>query len=114
MCYLSRTPQLYTHTFSLSSPLTTKRSQTLKIQRCKRSGTKSPATGERRSEGDRERYRAAVHHGIATESQGRYSLVRLRGDRRPQGGVYVALQAPLRRARSTLTDAPRGLSSTHI
>lgn len=34
------TPQIYTYTFSLSSPITTKRSQTLKIQRCKRSGTK--------------------------------------------------------------------------
>lgn len=34
------TPQPYTHTFSLSSPVITKRSQTLQIQRCKRNGTK--------------------------------------------------------------------------
>lgn len=88
------TPQPYTHTFSLSSPVITKRSQTLQIQRCKRSGTKSPTIRERRSERDRERYRAAVHHSIATEAQGRYSLVRLRGERRPQGGVYVAFKAP--------------------
>lgn len=74
------TPQPYTHTFSLSSPVITKRSQTLQIQRCKRSGTKSPTIRERRSERDRERYRAAVHHSIATEAQGRYSLVRLRGE----------------------------------
>ena len=100
------TPQPYTHTFSLSSPVITKRSQTLQIQRCKRSGTKSPTIRERRSERDRERYRAAVHHSIATEAQGRYSLGRLRGERRPPRGSYVAFKAPLRRARSTLTDAP--------
>lgn len=46
------TLQLYTHTFSLSSPVITKRSRTLKIQRCKRSGTKSPTIRERRSERD--------------------------------------------------------------
>lgn len=50
-----KTSQLYTHTFSLSSPVIIKRSQTLKIQRCKRSGTKSPTIRERRSERRSER-----------------------------------------------------------
>ena len=109
------TPQPYTHTFSLSSPVITKRSQTLKIQRPKRSGTNSPATGERRSERDRERYRTAVHHGIASESEGRYRLARLRGDRRPsKGGVTSRLKLLCAVLDPHLTDAPRGLSSTHI
>lgn len=80
------TPQIYTYTFSLSSPITTKRSQTLKIQRRKRSGTNSPATAEKRSERDRERYRTAVHYGIATESEGRYRLARLGGGAAPPRG----------------------------
>lgn len=65
-------------------------------------------------------YGDAGHHGIATELQGRWlgilSPCEIEGgDRRPaKGGSYVAFKAPLRRARSTLTDAPRGLSSTHV
>lgn len=97
---------------SLSIPFITKRPQTLYTPFSKQSGQGSPTTRERLSERERVRYRAAAHHGIATESQGSYSLMRLRGERRPQGGVYVAFKAPLRRARSTLTNAPCGLSST--
>ncbi len=93
-------------TIPLVNHFVMKRLQRLQIQRCKRSGTKSPATGERRSERDRERYRAAVHHSIATESQGRYSLVRLRGERRPsKGGVTSRLKLLASSKPFTLTDA---------
>lgn len=102
------TPQLYTYTFSLSIPLSQNALRRLRFNALSEA-VQIPATGERRSERDRERYRTAVPHGIATESEGRYRLARLRGDRRPskggppplQGGSYVAFKAPLRRARST-------------
>lgn len=93
-------------TIPLVNHFVIRRLQRLQIQRCKRSGTKSPATGERCSERDRERYRAAVHHSIATESQGRYSLVRLRGERRPsKGGVTSRLKLLASSKPFTLTDA---------
>lgn len=108
------TPQLYTYTFSLSIPLSQNALRRLRFDALSEA-VQIPATGERRSERDRERYRTAVPHGIATESEGRYRLARLRGDRRPsKGGVTSRLKLLCAVLDPHLTDAPRGLSSTHI
>lgn len=107
------TPQLYTYTFSLSIPLSQNALRRLRFNALSEA-VQIPATGERRSERDRERYRTAVPHGIATESEGRYRLARLRGTAALQGGVTSRLKLLCAVLDPHLTDAPRGLSSTHI